>query len=124
MSNLKPIRLFDTEVISTQDAQHMQDIHIMRMVYMDMFFLFLGRETDSEDNSWEFLYLTKSMEISKKWMIHHQTLYIDKVVSNGMKLLYTFGIDCGYNENGELQDKAYVIKIWDFTQLVGESCKF
>jgi hypothetical protein len=43
MSNLKPIRLFDTEVISTQDAQHMQDIHIMRMVYMDMFFLFLGR---------------------------------------------------------------------------------
>ena len=56
-------------------------------------------------------------------MIHHQTLYIDKVVNNGMKLLYTFGIDCGLNENGELQDKAYVIKIWDFTQLVGESCK-
>jgi len=56
-------------------------------------------------------------------MIHHQTLYIDKVVNNGMKLLYTFGIDCGLNENGELQDKAYVIKIWDFTQLVGDSCK-
>ena len=115
MSNLKISKLFDTEVISAQDAHHMQDIHIMRMVYMDMFFLFLGRETDSEENSWEFLYLTKSMEISKKWMIHHQTLYIDKVVSNGMKLLYTFGIDCGFNENGELQDKAYVIKIWDFT---------
>jgi len=102
----------------------MQDIHILRMVYMDMFFLFLGRETDSEENPWEYLYLTKSMEISKKWMIHHQTLYIDKVVSNNMKLLYTFGIDCGFNENGDLEHKAYVIKIWDFTQLVGESCKF
>lgn len=102
----------------------MQDIHILRMVYLDMFFMFLGRETYGDDGETaEFLYLTKSMEISQKWMIHHQTLYIDKVVNSSMKLLYTFGIDCGFNENGEMQDKAYVIKIWDFTQLVGMSCK-
>jgi len=31
-----------------------------------------------------------------------------------MKFVYTFGIDCGFNENGEIEDKAYVIKIWDF----------
>lgn len=41
-----------------------------------------------------------------------------------MKFLYTFGVDCGFDENGEMQDKAYVIKIWDFTQLVSGSCKF
>ena len=41
-----------------------------------------------------------------------------------MKYIYTFGIDCGFNENGEMQDRAYVIKIWDFTQLVSETCKY
>jgi hypothetical protein len=123
MSNLKPIRLFDTEIISGEGSTSMQNIHILRMVYLDMFFMFLGRETDEDGDTSEFLYLTKSMEISKKWMIHHQTLYIDKVITSSMKMLYTFGIDCGYNENYEVQDKAYVFKIWDWTALVGESCK-
>jgi hypothetical protein len=93
------------------------------MVYLDMFFLFLGRETSADGDVSEYLYLTKSMEISKKWMIHHGAFYIDKVVRQDMKLLYTCGVDCGWNENGEMQDKAYVIKIWDFTQLVSETCK-
>lgn len=121
MSNLKPIRLFDTEIISGEGQ--MQDIHILRMVQLDMFFMFLGRETDADGDTSEHLYLTKEMKISKKWMIHHQTLYIDKVITSSMKLIYTFGIDCGYNENYEVQDRAYVFKIWDWTSLVGESCK-
>ena len=40
-----------------------------------------------------------------------------------MKLIYTFGVDLGYNENYEVQDKAYVFKIWDWSSLVGDSCK-
>ena len=71
MSNLKPIRLFDTEIISGEGNTQMQDIHVLRMVYLDMFFMFLGRETNSDGETSEYLYLTKSMEISKKWMIHH-----------------------------------------------------
>lgn len=40
-----------------------------------------------------------------------------------MKLLFTIGIDAGFDENGEMSEKAYVIKLWDFTQLVSGSCK-
>lgn len=55
------------------------------------------------------------MEIQKKFQIHHHSIYVDKVVNAQMKLLYTFGLDAAFNENGDMLDKAYVIKIWDFT---------
>lgn len=61
------------------------------------------------------MYSTKSMEIQKKFQIHHHSIYVDKVVNAQMKLLYTFGLDAAFNENGDMLDKAYVIKIWDFT---------
>lgn len=85
------------------------------MIYLDMFFLFLCKEKVDEEQEIEYLLSTKSMEIQKKFMIHHQTYYVDKVVNAQMKLLYSFGLDAAFNENGEMQDKAFVIKIWDFT---------
>jgi hypothetical protein len=85
------------------------------MIYLDMFFLFLCKEKVDEEQEIEFLVSTKSMEIQKKFMIHHQTYYVDKVVNAQMKLLYSFGLDAAFNEDGEMQDKAFVIKIWDFT---------
>lgn len=57
------------------------------------------------------------MIIQKKFVIHHQTLYIDKVITTGnqsMKLLVTLGRDCQFDENYETQDTAYVLKVWDF----------
>lgn len=41
----------------------MQDITVLRMVYLDMFFLFLGREVYEDQTTAEYLYSTKSMEI-------------------------------------------------------------
>lgn len=116
MSNLKPIRLFDTETISGQDqSMQAENLTFHRMIYLDMFFLFLCKEKIDEEQEIEYLYSTKSMEIQKKFMIHHHTLYVDKVVNAQMKLLYTFGLDFGLDENGNILDKAFVIKIWDFT---------
>ena len=76
MSNLKKIRLFETEVISSSNNDRITDpnqlerqlnraadIEILRMVYFDMFFLFLGIKTFPDDTKIEYLYLTKNMEI-------------------------------------------------------------
>ena len=52
-------------------------------------------------------------------------MYIDKVVDKekGLKKIVTFGQDCYFNEEGQQQEIAYVIKIWDFQQLTSETCK-
>ena len=76
MSNLKKIRLFETTVMSAgndqqiTDQAHLErqlnrasDIEILRMVYFDMFFLFLGIKTFNDQSRVEYLYLTKNMEI-------------------------------------------------------------
>jgi len=41
-----------------------------------------------------------------------------------MKLLVTFGRDFFIDENQDITDQAYVIKIWDFQSLIAQSCKF
>ena len=94
----------------------------MRMVFLDHYFLFLARKY-SEDNAimGEYLYLTKNMVVhnpESPFMIHHESLYIEKVVNPRHKLLYTMGKDFLYNENREREEEAYFIKIWDFMSLV------
>lgn len=44
----------------------------------------------------EFLYLTKNMVVhnaSNPFMMHHESLYIEKVVNNRHKLLFSMGKD-------------------------------
>ena len=84
MNALKKIRLFETTVMSAGNDQQINDpqqlerqlsraanIDILRMVYFDMFFLFLGIKTFSNQSQVEYLYLTKNMEIQKEFMIHN-----------------------------------------------------
>ena len=71
----------------------------MRMVFLDHYFLFLARKYSQEDTSQpigEFLYLTKNMVVhnaSNPFMMHHESLYIEKVVNNRHKLLFSMGKD-------------------------------
>jgi len=102
------------------------------MVFLDHYFLFLARKYSQEDQQpiGEFLYLTKNMVVhnaSNPFMMHHESLYIEKVVNNRHKLLFSMGKDRQLNENRQIEEEAYFIKIWDFMSLVegtSQGCKY
>ena len=71
----------------------------------------------------QYLYRSKNLQIQQRYLPHVTTLYIDKVIEPNLKKIVTFGLDCFYAEDGEVQDKAYVLKVWDFEKLTGETCK-
>lgn len=52
------------------------------MIYLDMFFLFLGRDKGKvgEPNS-ESFYLTKNLQIKSEFKVHNETLYVDKFIN-------------------------------------------
>jgi hypothetical protein len=85
------------------------------MVYLDMFFLFLGRDLRKKDDMQEYFYLTKNLQIKSEFRIHHQTHYVDKFINyqKGLKLLISMGVDIYAGEGGH-EDQMHVIKIWDF----------
>ena len=129
MSNLKKIRLFESEDLTgNQDGSQASlkndgMVEIMRMVFLDHYFLFLARKYSAENNEacGEYLYLTKNMVVhnaQNPFMIHHESLYIEKVVNHRHKLLFTMGKDCTFNEDRQPEEQAYFIKIWDFMSLV------
>lgn len=71
------------------------------MIYLDMFFLFLGRDKGKagEINS-ESFYLTKNLQIKSEFKIHNETIYVDKFINyqKGMKLLISMGRDAFMND--------------------------
>lgn len=73
-------------------------VAIMRMVFLDHYFLFLAQRYNpgEEEPFGEFLYLTKNMVVhnsAEPFMIHHESLYIEKVVNSKHKLLFSMGKD-------------------------------
>ena len=61
------------------------------------------------------------------FVIHHESLYIEKVVNPRNKLLFTMGKDHTFNESKQISEEAFFIKIWDFMALVegtSPGCKF
>ena len=106
-------------------------VEIMRMVFLDHWFLFLARKYNAGEETpcGEFLYLTKNMlvqQVESTFMIHHESMYIEKVVSNGHKLLFSMGKDRHF-EGGQIAEEAFFIKIWDFMSLVESTspgCKY
>ena len=129
MSALKKIRLFESQdLVGNQDASQISLkndglVEIMRMVFLDHYFLFLARKYNAEDSQpcGEFLYLTKNMVVhnaANPFMIHHEAFYIEKVVNASHKLLFTMGKDRQLSETGQVEEEAYFIKIWDFVSLV------
>jgi len=129
MSNLKKIRLFECEDLTgNQDNSQISLkndalVEVMRMVFLDHYFLFLARKYSAEnmEHFSEYLFLTKNMVVhnaQNPFMLHHEALYIEKVVNERHKLLFTMGKDCIYNEDHSVDEYAYFIKIWDFMSLV------
>ena len=85
------------------------------MIYLDMFFLFLGKDIKRIDQT-ESLFLTKNLQIKSEFKVHHETLYVDKFINyqKGMKLLISMGKDNFVNDFDKIEDSTYIIKIWDF----------
>lgn len=93
---------------------------VLKMVYLDMFFLFLGRDKrktmEGNGDLNEYFYLTKSLQVKSEFKIHTQTHYIDKFINyqKGLKLLISMGVDQNYSETSGTEDSIQIIKIWDF----------
>ena len=55
------------------------------MIYLDMFFLFLGtpapKPGETAQFATEYFYLTKNLQIKSEFKIHHQTFYVDKFIN-------------------------------------------
>ena len=94
----------------SNNLKYAQNVDILRMVYFDMFYLFLAFRIQDDGSEVQYLYLTKNLEIlqeggrRKEFMIHHNTVYIDKVINFDMKFLFTVGIDQCKLENGGIQE--------------------
>lgn len=99
------------------------------MIYLDMFFLFLGTEAPKPGETpqqfpIEYFYLTKNMQIKSEFRIHTQTFYVDKLINyqKGMKLLISMGRDVSINAiSNQPEDLGWIVKIWDFQSLVQSS---
>jgi len=106
------------DVKSTEKT--IQDITVIHMIYLDMFFLFLGSPTPKPGEApvpIEYFYLTKNLSVKQEFRIHTQTHYVDKFISyqKGMKLLISMGRDVVQNPaTGQVDDYGYVVKVWDF----------
>ncbi len=84
----------------SSSTKTIQDILVLKMVYLDMFFLFLGREKmknpgNATGDMNEYFYLTKSLQVKSEFKIHTQTHYVDKFINyqKGLKLLISMGVD-------------------------------
>jgi|LauGreDrversion4_2_1035121.scaffolds.fasta_scaffold295497_2 hypothetical protein len=96
------------------------------MIEIDLFFFFFGAELNAEGQSYNYLYMTKNLDIQCRYSLHHRTLYIDKAFdkSRQLKKIVTFGEDCLFNEAYVVQESVYVLKIWNVEALVGEGYKY
>lgn len=139
-SNFKRIRFFECDQIEDASAavkakgakgasevvaskeRTIQDVNVIHMIYLDMFFLFLGTpvpKAGEQAYPIEYFYLTKNLSIKSEFRIHTQTFYVDKFISyqKGMKLLISMGRDIS-NTSGQPEDLGWIVKIWDFQSLV------
>jgi hypothetical protein len=138
-SSFKRIKLFQQDPIdqpnsssssslSKQEQKTVQDVEVIHMIYLDMFFFFLGTPPVQplEDGSMpafatEYFYFTKNMQILNEYKIHTSTVYIDKFTRNGNKMIISLGRDINYTNLQQPEDMGWIFKIWDFNSLVGKS---
>lgn len=129
MSSLKKIRLFEHEDLTgNQDGSQVSLkndglAEIVKMLFLDHYFLFLARKyaAGQEQHVGEYLFLTKNMIVHNAqdpFMVHHEACYLEKVVNARHKLLFTMGKDYRFNEENQPEEQAHFIKIWDFMSLV------
>jgi hypothetical protein len=65
------------------------------MMQIDMNFLFLGqsRLLGGENAQSESLFFSKNMQIVKEFKIHSSTVYLEKFIVNGNKMIISLGLD-------------------------------
>ena len=105
--------------------KYLNDILVMRMLYLDYFFLFMGlnaRKTPDGSaliDQNQYLFLVKEMQVKSEFKIHRSVVYLDKNVSNVMdnKYLLSLGYDDRLDSSGNVAETALVFKIWDFISL-------
>lgn len=79
----------------------LNDIEVLRMLYLDYFFLFLGfngaKAVDGVtlQDPTQYLFLMKDMQVKSEFKIHRSVVFLDKNVDNpmGNKYLLSLGYD-------------------------------
>lgn len=103
----------------------LNDIMVLRMLYLDYFFLFMGMNAQkAPDGSLadpnQYLFLMKEMQVKSEFKVHRSVLFLDKNVENAMgnKFLLSLGYDDNVDPmSGNVQETILVFKIWDFISL-------
>jgi hypothetical protein len=108
------------------NKKSLNDIMVLRMLYLDYFFLFLGMNAQTTADGTalkdpqQYLFLMKEMQVKSEFKVHRSVLYLDKNVENlmGNKNLLSLGYDDQIDPNsGSVIQTALVFKIWDFISL-------
>lgn len=104
----------------------LNDIMVLRMLYLDYFFLFMGMnaaktpdQTQLADPN-QYLFLMKEMQVKSEFKVHRSVLFLDKNVDNvmGQKFLLSLGYDDNVDAaTGNVGEAILVFKIWDFISL-------
>ena len=104
----------------------LNDIMVLRMLYLDYFFLFMGMNSKMDSTGAalqdpnQYLFLMKEMQVKSEFKIHRSVLFLDKNVDNfmGNKFLLSLGYDDSVDANtGNVLETHLVFKIWDFISL-------
>ena len=102
----------------------LNDIMVLRMLYLDYFFLFMGMNAEQNpDQSLvdtnQYLFLMKEMQVKSEFKIHESVLFLDKNVDNmmGNKFLLSLGYDSNFEPASGQAERLLVFKIWDFISL-------
>ena len=104
----------------------LNDIMVLRMLYLDYFFLFMGMNAEKTPDGQaladptQYLFLMKEMQVKSEFKVHRSVLFLDKNVENAMG--NKFLLSLGYDDNvdvatGNVGETILVFKIWDFISL-------
>ena len=109
-----------------QGAKSLNDLLVLRMLFLDHFFLFMGMNAAKTADGSKFvdpnqyLFLMKGNQVKTEFKIHRSVLFLDKNVDNFMKNKYILSL--GYDDlldpqTGSPVETALVFKIWDFMSM-------
>lgn len=100
-------------------AQTMQDLKVLRMTEIDMFFFLVAQERLQTQQLVTYLYRIKNFQIQDRYSCHHEVLQIARCIDkvSQSKKIMTFGKDYDLNEKQEINNQAWVLKVWDFESL-------
>jgi len=87
-------------------AQTMQDLKVLRMTEIDMFFFLVAQERLQTQQLVTYLYRIKNFQIQDRYSCHHEVLQIARCIDKASqsKKIMTFGKDYDLNEKQEINN--------------------